>query len=247
MNKWTMTLSVAAVAVAAGTVSAATVTYNGQIGAWGPTSNGGPFAFTPNGFGAVGLGLHQAGAGRFVTFCLEKNELLSPGNPYDIAIATSAVLGGVSGGNPDPLDARTAWLYQTFMSGLLGSTGFTYSTGTATPAVKDSGDALQAAIWYIEQEISDFSAYNASVQTIAGNMLTAAAAAVAGSWGNSIHDVRVLNLFDYSYFDPTLVNGVPRGYNRQSQLVIIPLPGGAGMATVGMAGLLGLGVIRRRR
>ena len=51
------------------------------------------------------------------TFCVEKNEYFKPGSSYYAVINDAAIAGGVSGGNPDPLDAKSAYLYTQFVEG----------------------------------------------------------------------------------------------------------------------------------
>jgi hypothetical protein len=59
--------------------------------------------------------------------------------------------------------------------------------------------------------------------------------AVAAGW-QTLGNVRVMNLYDrYS------------NLNKQSQLIMIPLPPGSGLATAGIACLLGSGWVRGRR
>jgi hypothetical protein len=195
------------------------VMFNSQP--WGSTIGGGPFNFTGNAeFSAGNLGVPvpstPVAANQFLTFCVEDNEFISFGATYNVAFNTAAVNGGVGGGNPDPLDPRTACLYTRFMDGSLSSvSGFTYGA-TA------SGDALQQAIWYIEEEIPSLPA---------GLSTTLYNSAVSAGW-TDIGSVRVLNLTDS--------NGGP----SQDVLVMVPLPSGIALATVGLAGLT---FVRRRR
>ena len=66
----------------------------------------------------------------FKTFCLERNESIRPKNvTYDVVINTAAVRGGVGGGNPDPLDPMTAYLYSRYANGDLAN--WTTSFGKA--------------------------------------------------------------------------------------------------------------------
>lgn len=219
--------AVAAVAMTAGSALAGPqVDFAGKK--WGSPGNGGPFQFNPvagSGFGYVqGLGAHGATAAGFITFCLELNENL-PSTRYDVTIDTSSVLGGVGGGSADPLDPKTAFLYQTFMDGgLTGVGGFSYGDAS-------SGYALQQAFWRLEDEIAVFSGTAGEIA-----MATALKALADGSGWTTLGNVRVMNLWD-------TVSGAP----RQSQLIIIPLPGAASMATAGLATMIGFGVLRRRR
>jgi hypothetical protein len=188
------------------------------------------FTFVP---GATGTGFQfglPAAPGLFETFCLEAHELLDfevGAFRADLNVQTTAgspgYAGGAMGGINDPLDARTAYLYHHFIYQSL-ITPYDY----ATEAVRiDDATALQAAIWFIEEESSD---------PLAGKALLffneANAAVNAGSW-TGLGDVRVLNLYQVN-------NGVRTEF--QDVLVIIPAPG-AGLA-LGMGALL---AARRRR
>jgi hypothetical protein len=79
----------------------------------------------------------------FNSFCLERNEYISMGSTYKVgSIDTSVIAGGFGGGSPDPLDARTAYLFYHFSIGDLAEY---YGDET-------SANALQNAIWFIEGE-----------------------------------------------------------------------------------------------
>lgn len=119
------------------------------------------------------------------TFCLERNEYISVPSPtYYAVVNTGAKRGGIGGatGSFDPLDAKTAWVYETFATGGLDTAVASYSYGDTTSAV-----ALQKAIWYLENELSDWS----SLGSIAQNIIVAA----ASNAGSGIGNVRVLNLY----------------------------------------------------
>jgi len=204
-----------------------------NVDAWGGGGAGGPFEVDPSGFDSApqGLGEHGAADGRFITFCVERNEFVSEGVTYNAEINTAAVSGGVGGGSPDPLDARTAFLYTSFIKGTLGDlmddAGLDHSFVDEDPA---SGLALQDAIWAIEQELTSVGAFAQDLIDLADQ-----AVATGGVWaGKGIGNVRILNL--------TTVNGGA----AQDQLVLIPLPV---PAALGLVGLLGVGAAswRRRR
>lgn len=79
---------------------------------------------------------------QFSTFCLERNEYFYPGQTYLVkSITTGAIIGGISGGNPDPLDTRTAFLFNKWSTGQIANTA-------------DNANALQLAIWALEGEWS---------------------------------------------------------------------------------------------
>jgi hypothetical protein len=214
-----------ATAIGAGVAHAGPTLKFVNVNPWGGSSSGGPFEVFVTGLPAAGLGQHGAGASNYLTFCVEKNETIQQGQTYDATVNTAAVNGGAGGGNPDPLDYRTAYLYTAFIKGTLSTDLVAFDSGSAfSYGTASHGTALQSAIWKIEQEVTG------SVSTLAQRLLDLAAAKVAGDWGSTIGNVRVLNL-------------TKNGHKHQDQLIIIPLPTAAGM---GLAGL-GLVAIRRRR
>ncbi len=77
----------------------------------------------------------------FVSFCIELQEHINTGRTYFVEVSDSANAGGV-GGTPDPLDVRTAFLYNGFLN---GAAWFDGSDLDKT--------ALQMAIWRIEEEL----------------------------------------------------------------------------------------------
>lgn len=209
--------------------------------AWLPGRNGGgPFRFVANsGVGPNYLANLIQGVNptthEFLSFCVEENEYINFGHTYDVTIDTSATLGGLGNATPnytggsqtvvfsgvgDSLDPRTAFLYDGFIHQTLP--GLVWGNST-------SGADLQMAIWYLENERSSVTGQAATWVALAN------AAVTTGSWGNSIHNVRVLNLFE---------NGV----KCQSQLVeLVPLPAQTTMAGLGLLGLAGVRIARRRR
>ncbi len=104
---------------------------------------GGPFfAQTDN----AGLGV----SGNFITFCVEFNEEFNYGATYNFVLNNGAVNGGVSGqdpvgGNYDPLDNATKWIYGEVVSG-------GYSGIGAFGSGPNVGARVQEAIWFIEGE-----------------------------------------------------------------------------------------------
>lgn len=222
-------------AAEAGTVAVRTDTakYSGANGA-------GEFGVTTfTGATSVSMAGNVAISGNlFQTFCLEANENLNTNTTYNwSALSTSAMAGGYSGGNPDPLDSRTAYLYHQFISGTL--TGYNYAQGGGRVS---SATSLQLAIWQIEGEIATAAlttSYNSNAQAQA--WVAAAGAAVASGAWSGLGNVAVIN--------PVTSNGE----NAQSMLVEttvvtpVPLPPAALLGLGLMAAVGGVGVFRRRR
>jgi hypothetical protein len=104
------------------------------------------------------LGSYQPGD-TFISFCLERNRELSFGQDLDVVInPLGAVSGGVGGGNPDPINNRTAWLFENFTSQTLAG----YNFNGSVMERKISAFTLQKVIWGIEDEFMDTQAYNST-------------------------------------------------------------------------------------
>ncbi len=164
----------------------------------------------------------------FTTFCIELDEFFYPGTTYDARLSDEAEQGGVGGPSPDPLSSRTAALYQTFREG-----------GSIDGSVVDTAaeyTALQDAIWASEEEVT-----YASLSALAKSMYDWAEEATDGDTvsdiaafsGGSLGKVRVMQLWE---------TGDTAG-NVQDMLTLIPLPGTAGLASLGLMGV----VLTRRR
>lgn len=183
---------------------------------------GGEFLIEPvAGFDFTPASLGQNSNGWFETFCVEKNEYMEFGPTYYAVLNDEAVNGG-GGPNPDPLDVRTAYLYEQFITGQLAD----YNFGTGALRVA-SANALQDIIWYIEQEQGWNAGWTSA--TLQYKFYQDAQA----NAGLDIGNVRVLNL----YGDSQLT------VQKQDQLVMIPAPGAALLAVAG----LGLTGLKRRR
>lgn len=122
--------------------------------------------------------VNVVGGGSFESFCLEMNEFIAGGNIYDAYLnPAGAVAGGNGGGNPDPLDIKTIYMYTNFMSG-----------ASYNPA------ALQVAIWFVEDESPyDVVSYQ-SYKTLADSYIAAAEADIANGW-QPTGGVYALNLY----------------------------------------------------
>lgn len=185
------------------------------------TGGGGPFEATTTGA--------LLGAQTFVTFCLEFNEHFNYNVAYNFTLSNAAVAGGVSGGNPDPVENSTRWLYYQVVSG-------NYVTTLASFGINSGFGALvQRAIWYIEGERSAADAGAAAV-----NLATfARGAAQIAEWEalwNAGHRVWAMNLTDQ------------QGNRIQDQLaytrVSVPEPGS--LLVLGL-GFLSVGTLLRKR
>jgi hypothetical protein len=196
-------------------------------------SGGAGWSINANSTGTAFQFGNPATPGMFETFCLEKFESL----PFDITnykadlntetvSQASAYASGNLGGFYDALDARTAYLYHHFLAQTLTTP---YDYVNEGPRIDDS-NALQTAIWFIEQE--DASALSGKALDLYNE---ANAAVSSGAWVG-IGNVRILNIY---------TNTARADYqDLLVELVTIPLPSAAAMAGVGLAGF---GFMRRRR
>jgi len=201
----------------------------GQGGEWGISSING---LTPP---ATASGVTYSG-NVFQSFCLERNETLSPGT-YTWELSNAAHNGGVGGATngSDPISAATAYLFGLWWNGQLtdlGGTGNSYNYSFGSGRISSALE-LQNAIWYLEGELTS-SQMN---QNSLGWAWAQAAISAAGTSESisAIGNVRVLTLTDSN------------GGRHQDILVLVPLPPAAAIGLGLMSAMGVVGLIRRRK
>lgn len=171
----------------------------------------GDFLRFTDGPGTVGGGEYNVEvngvANKFKTFCIQLNESIhtinidpQPFYAYDVSDHAEEEENAGDGGT-DPLSPLTAYLYYSFRTGTL--VGYLGDNASA--------NALQTAIWVIENELAP----GALGTGLAKDFYDAA---VAAAWSD-IGDVRIANLV-YTTGNPA----VPTHRLAQDVLVLIPEP-----------------------
>jgi hypothetical protein len=187
--------------------------------------------------------LARVGANGFETFCLEYNQHISVPATYNAEISGGARPGGGGGVNGvDLISIGTAYLYSQFALGVLS--GYHYDaahTGAYANRALSAG-ALQAAFWFLEQEVTltDLQVNNNFFLGLLGinsNADATVGAQRADASGYNLHGVAVLNL------------GASPTFPNQDQLVKassarVP-DGGATLSLLGAA-LCGISFLRRK-
>jgi ABC-type amino acid transport substrate-binding protein len=187
------------------------------------TTNGGEYVITS---------AADPGIGIFGSFCLERNEFLALGRTYTVGGLSNATNQGLP--NADPLDARTAFLYQNYYHGTLSN----FNTSDLVLHRADV-DALQKAIWHIEGEIGN------SLSGKAAAWVAEAQAAIDQGLWSGLGDVRVVNLNYTDNGRGILVQDILTVVNGPAPSPVIPEP--ATLAIwAGIGTLFGLVYWRRR-
>lgn len=220
MKAWTTTIVAGILASAA---SAADTVKFYDVAGEGST-NGGVFE------------AHTTDYGVFKTFCIEYTEHISYNTTYWYDVNPYAKFGG-SGGDDydsdgdtildsDTVDDRTKIIYYMYRKDYSALAALTSDAGNANTVANE----IQQAIWQIENETGGVA--NALYNYVSGANLNSLKTTYSG-----YTNVYAMNVWRHA----TLRTDT---YAAQDQLILIPLPSGAGMA---FAGLLGLAAVRRRR
>lgn len=210
-------LSIAALVSTRSFADTVTLTQPGIHGSTG----GGEFIATPTG----GL----LGSTAFRTFCIEHNEFINFNTPYNYVLSNAAVMGGVAGGNPDPISLGTAWLYSQYRQGVLVN----YTGNTL------SQDTLQNAFWWLENEITlatpEANSYLAAARTSLASFGVSTLADLrqdAGAWNFGVY---AMNLTDQN------------GIKKQDQLAYVSVPEASASFLLGMSLTGLLWFVRRKK
>lgn len=203
------------------------------------------------------------------SFCLERQEFISLPGTYWATIESKSLAGGAGYASPslpylpgsalpagvgDPISTATSWLFGSYVNNALGAltNGDAFGGGGANGSFVYDNDswvnALQDAIWYLEEELGALGAGTFNGLSQAARQLVNSANANAGSAYTD--GVVAMNLWSTRTTDGS-GNYVYDG-SAQSQLVYIPVgtvptPEPATLAVwAGMFGLAAALRLRRR-
>lgn len=166
---------------------------------------GGEFLMTVTGGTAANIG------SKYLTFCVETDEYLADNGVYQVIVSSVADAGGSGGPSPDPVALGTQWLFQQYNLGNLDnltSNAYLYNDNP-------SGDALQTAIWHLEQETTNVPALSGLSQTLYN-----LAVANGASYNPLLGAVSIAQLWGSVTFN---TDGTPVGHDyHQDQLIFTP-------------------------
>jgi len=225
VGSWTLRAAITTVATlvfaSATTSSANQITTAPNFGPW-QEGSGGEYTVTPDAPLAAQLGsyspftMNQGGfLGSFQTFCVERNEFISPNTTYDVTFNNVTVFTG------DALSAGAAYLYQQFATGQLNYNYANspiyagYPGSSRTAGVFYSAYYLQDALWYLMNPVL----YSGQASNPYVLQADAALGGTAATFApdNGAHHVSILNLWapgqphdpQHTFQDVLVYTGVP--------------------------------------